>query len=66
MAKAWHLMQRPQGKPTHDDVALKDLHKIIRQFRIKLHFLFCNRVNETQRLCMQGLSWHDFQTIFYK
>ncbi|MCM8556279.1 NADP-dependent oxidoreductase [Sphingomicrobium sediminis] len=24
MAKAWHLMQRPQGKPTHDDVALKD------------------------------------------
>ena len=25
MAKAWHLMQRPQGKPTHDDVALKDI-----------------------------------------
>ncbi|MBW0145616.1 NADP-dependent oxidoreductase [Sphingomicrobium clamense] len=25
MAKAWHLMQRPQGLPTHDDVALKDI-----------------------------------------
>jgi NADPH-dependent curcumin reductase CurA len=25
MAKAWHLMQRPQGKPTHDDVALKEV-----------------------------------------
>lgn len=25
MAKAWHLMQRPKGKPTHDDVALKDI-----------------------------------------
>ncbi|WP_265561722.1 NADP-dependent oxidoreductase [Sphingomicrobium arenosum] len=24
MAKAWHLMQRPQGKPTNADVALKD------------------------------------------
>lgn len=25
MAKAWHLMQRPKGKPTHDDVALKEI-----------------------------------------
>ena len=24
MAKAWHLTQRPQGKPTHDDVALEE------------------------------------------
>ncbi|WP_183933837.1 NADP-dependent oxidoreductase [Sphingomicrobium lutaoense] len=25
MAKAWHLMQRPKGLPTHDDVALKEV-----------------------------------------
>ena len=24
MARAWHLMNRPQGLPTDDDFALKD------------------------------------------
>ena len=25
MAKAWHLTQRPRGKPTHDDVELREI-----------------------------------------
>ena len=25
MARAWHLMSRPQGTPTHENFALKDI-----------------------------------------